>query len=266
MNFPIPILLYHRIDDSSYSTSTSPREFRQHLQWLKHNGWKSLSADEFAFTMTADRPLPQRVFLLTFDDGYESIRSVALEILREFEFNAISFLSTGFLRDSRGESTPSLKVEHAEQYLSWEQARELQSSGIVDCQSHSHTHSNFTGYSMNELRLDMGMSVDVLAKELRLPKSHFSHLAWPWGLSQPGWRDIATGIGFKYQYGVARQSAHPDSPLDQIPRTCFDAASLPQFQRQMWLQTSRVAPLWEVAYPLGRRLRQLSSRVLKAAA
>ncbi|MGE5650639.1 MAG: polysaccharide deacetylase family protein [Bacillota bacterium] len=265
MSLPIPILLYHRIDNAKYSTSTSPLLFRQHLQWLKERGWRSLSADEFCFAMMTGRSFPARSFLITFDDGYESIRSTALAILREFDCKAISFLSTAFLRNPDDKCVPLSNIEHPEHYLSWTQARELQSSGIVDCQSHSHGHNNFTTYSAEKLKQDLAMSIYMLASELRLPKSHFSHLAWPWGLSQPAWRGIATAIGFKYQYGVSRQSARVNCPLDQIPRTCFDASSFSQFQRQVWLQSSHVAPIWDLAYPLGRKLRQFSSRIRNAA-
>lgn len=265
MSLPIPILLYHRIDDAQYSTSTSPLLFRQHLQWLKERGWRSLSADEFSFAMMTGRPFPARGFLITFDDGYESIRSAALDILREFDFKAISFLSTAFLRNAGDKCVPLLNIENPEHYLSWNQARELQASGFIDCQSHSHWHNNFTDYSPEKLKQDLGTSMDVLAAELCLPKSHFSHLAWPWGLSRPVWRDIATAIGFKFQYGVSRQSARASGPLDQIPRTCFDATPFSHFQRQMWLQTSHLSSVWDMAYPWGRRLRRFSSRFLKAA-
>lgn len=262
MSFPIPILLYHRIDNSAFSTATSPQTFRLHLQWLKEHGWRSLSADEAAFAITAGRPLPAQSFLITFDDGYESIRSTAFDILREFDFRAIGFLSTAFLREPGNQRPVSAEIENPDHYLSWEQARELQASGIVDCQSHSHTHSNFTSHGLDSLKQDLDASVALLAAELRLPRRYFSHLAWPWGLSNPKWREAAAAAGFKYQYGVSRQSAKAGGPLDQIPRTCFDATPLPQFQHQLWLQTSALSPLWDVAYPLGRRLRQFSARLL----
>jgi hypothetical protein len=37
------------------------------------------------------------------------------------------------------------------------------------------------------------------------------------------------------------------------------------FQRQLWLQTGAAAPLWDIAYPFGKRLRDFS-RVFKRAA
>ncbi|MDB5793965.1 MAG: hypothetical protein JWR25_344 [Noviherbaspirillum sp.] len=259
MNHPIPVLLYHRIEDSSASTATSPHVFRQQLASLKENGWKSLSAQEFAHTMKNGGPVRERSFLITFDDGYETVRTVALDILRDLDFKAISFLSTNLLRDPDITQEPLPEGERRDAYLSWDQARELQASGIVDCQSHSHGHQNFTGYSLDEIRQDLITSIDLLSTKLGLPRSHFSHLAWPWGLSRKEWRDIASDVGLSYQYMVGKQSARVSSPLDQIPRTCFDATNFTQFRRQVWLQTGRLSQAWDFAYPLGRLLRNLAS-------
>jgi peptidoglycan/xylan/chitin deacetylase (PgdA/CDA1 family) len=259
LNYRIPILLYHRIEDSSASTATGPAIFRQHLVSLKEQGWRSLSADEFAFVMKSGRGVPRRSFLITFDDGYETVRTAALDILRALDFKAISFLSTGLLREAAGPQGEAVTDESRDAYLSWDQVRELQASGLVDCQSHSHMHSNFSDCSADEIEQDLRTSVDLLTHGLRLPRTHFRHLAWPWGLSKTEWRQAASAAGFTYQYGVARQSCTASSPIDQIPRTCFDASSFSRFQRQLWLQTGQLSQAWEMAYPFGRRLRDLAN-------
>jgi peptidoglycan/xylan/chitin deacetylase (PgdA/CDA1 family) len=259
VNHPIPVLLYHRIEDSSASTATSPRVFRQQLVALKEQGWKSLSAQEFAHVMKRGGPVRERSFLITFDDGYETIRTAALDILRDLDFKAISFLSTNLLRDPGATQEALPDGESRDAYLSWEQARELQASGLVDCQSHSHAHQNFSAYAHEEIRRDLATSIDLLCAQLRLPRSHFNHLAWPWGLSKKPWREIASGLGLAFQYAVGKQAARPSSAHDQIPRTCFDGANFAQFQRQVWLQTGQLSQVWDLAYPLGRRLRNLAS-------
>jgi peptidoglycan/xylan/chitin deacetylase (PgdA/CDA1 family) len=265
MNAPLPILLYHRIDDAGLSTSTPPQVFRQHLELLKRSGWRSLSADEFTFYMTSGRTLPARSFLITFDDGYETVASAALPVLRELGSSAIVFLATQFMRGPlRGQSVVDTEGE-PHKFMSWDQVRTLQGSGVIDCQSHSHAHNNFTDYSLAAMCDDLATSVELLAGELRLPKYHFCHLAWPWGLSTQEWRNAAKEIGFTYQYGVSRLAFRQDMAQDDIPRTCFDATPFASFQRQLWLQTGSFAPLWDIAYPFGKKLRGIS-RSLKATA
>jgi peptidoglycan/xylan/chitin deacetylase (PgdA/CDA1 family) len=258
LNDRIPILLYHRIEDTSVSTATAPAVFRQQLASLKEQGWSSLSAQQFASVMRTGRGLPAKSFLITFDDGYETVRTAALDILRELDFKAISFLSTALLRESADDHRISATGDSLDAYLTWDQVRELQSSGVVDCQSHSHTHTNFSEYTLDAITEDLGRSVDLLTHQLRLPRTHFNHLAWPWGLSKPEWRAAASNAGFDYQYAVSRQSCHVAGPVDEIPRTCFDGTSFSQFQRQMWLQTGHLSHAWDIAYPFGRKLRQFA--------
>lgn len=259
MSQAVPILLYHRIDRSSLSTATPPTVFRRHLQWLKERGWRALTAEEFSFFMRGGKAFPPRSFVITFDDGYESISSVALSTLKEFGYHAIAFISTKLLHHEPavGEAVPADKEMSS--FMSWTQARELQASGIIDLQSHTHSHQLFTDWPLVGIIDDLTTSVDILSYELKMPRSHYTHLAWPWGRSTPQSRAAASRAGFKYQYTVARYSFHARMPMDNIPRTCFDAAAFTQFQRQFWLQSGQFSPLWRAAYPLGRRLRQFAS-------
>lgn len=258
MGHAVPILLYHRIDRSSLSTATPPTVFRRHLQWLSERGWRTLSTEEFSFYMRAGKVFPSRSFVITFDDGYESVSSVALGMLKEFGYRAIAFISTGLLQhDEDAVEAPSGREPSC--FMSWSQARELQSSGVIDLQSHTHSHQRFSSWSLPEISADLTTATDILSQELKLPKSHFAHLAWPWGKSTPEWRTAASRAGYRYQYTVARMSFEENMPRDEIPRTCFDAAAFTQFQRQFWLQAGQFSPLWQAAYPFGRRLRHFAS-------
>jgi peptidoglycan/xylan/chitin deacetylase (PgdA/CDA1 family) len=79
-----------------------------------------LSADEFKNVMMSGHAMPARSFLITFDDGYESIRTTALDILQEFDFKAISFLSTQFVRERQGRCNDVVLPDNGNRYLSWE--------------------------------------------------------------------------------------------------------------------------------------------------
>jgi len=254
MNQAVPVLLYHRIDQSGLSTATPPKVFRRHLEWLTERDWRALSAEEFGYYTRTGKTLPARTFMMTFDDGYESIVSAALPILHEFRCPAIAFLSTGLLHS---EAVPAAEPQtHATSFLSWQQIRATQTQGWIDFQSHTHSHKRFAGSTIAQIAADLTLSVDLLTQQLALPRSHFTHLAWPWGDSKPEWRKAATQAGFRYQYTVARNSFRTHMPLDAIPRTCFDAAAFPRFQFQFWLQSGQFAPVWDAAYPFGRKLRQ----------
>lgn len=261
MEHAIPILLYHRIDASGLSTATPPGAFRSHLQWLHERGWRTLDTDAFTYYLRSGKALPARSFVITFDDGYESIASAAFPILQEHGYTAICFLSTKLVGDAsecRLRRQAGLGEEAERLYLNWEQVRALQSCGVVDFQSHTHTHNRFEKASIETLAADLDLSRRILARELGMPASHFKHLAWPWGHSTPAWRALAKKSGFQYQYTVARQSFLRHMPRDEIPRTCFDATAFTAFQAQFRLQSGMLAQMWNLAYPFGRKLRHLA--------
>lgn len=253
MTFAIPILLYHRIDDTGSALATAPRLFRRHMQWLSERGWRPLTLDQFAFYARSGKELPSHSFLLTFDDGYESLASEAAAVLQEFNFTAVCFLCTRLLREPSLASEPDGVDNRC--FLSWEQARALQQSGLMEFQSHTHHHREFGAATLREVMDDLGASREWLAHELRLPLTGFSHLAWPWGDSREMWRIAAQRCGLQYQYTVARQAFERSSPLQHMPRTCYDGATLANFQAQFWLQVGPLAGVWNTAYPLLRRLR-----------
>lgn len=249
----LPILLYHRIDHSALSTATPPATFRRHLEWLHERGWRSLTLQEFEFYHRSGDGFPAKSFLISFDDGYSCLAGIVHDTLKEFRYTAIGFLPTRLLCDAEAG-----KLKKGE-FLTWAQARALQSSGVFDFHSHTHSHKRFRECTAEAIREDLGISVEILARELGMPRKVFTHLAWPWGDSQSHWRSAARECGFRYQYTVARRSFRHGFPHDDIPRTCFDAAAFGRFQWQLALQSGPLSPVWHAAYPVGRRLRKFAS-------
>lgn len=258
MSHAIPILLYHRIDESGLPTATTPEEFNLHLQWLHERGWRTLTADAFTALLRSRKPLPAHSFVITFDDGYESLASAAFPILQQFGYSAICFLSTRHVRGAYGRNPAPPPGRDGKLFLDWNQVRALQSCGVIDFQSHTHTHSDFRTCSTAQIADDLSISREILMRELALPALRFEHLAWPWGQSTPEWRALARRTGYRYQYTVSRQSFQRHTACDEIPRTCFDAAAFSHFRRQFWLQSGLLAGMWNLAYPFGRRLRHLA--------
>ncbi|WP_082584033.1 polysaccharide deacetylase family protein [Noviherbaspirillum sp. Root189] len=250
----IPILVYHRIDNERLSTSTSPAVFASHLEWLAKRGWRSLTVSELDFYAARGKRMPARSFLLTFDDGYESVFLEALPVLKSFNFSALCFLSTKSIRHSAVSSLSGSQGDPG--FLSWQQIRELQSDGWMEFHSHTHEHRPLSDLTRNELTQDLATSLDHLTQELGLPGSHFRHLAWPWGESHDESRQIAARLGFQYQYTVARSGFLHSSPLQNVPRTCYDGATLTNFVIQFQLQTGICSSLWHAGYPLVRKVRR----------
>jgi len=260
MSQAIPILTYHRIDNDGLSLSTEPAIFARHMNWLAAAGWRSLTTDEFAFYANRKGNFPAKSFLLTFDDGYESVASAAFPILRSLNFHSTCFVVTRHMRQSGGHAAQADNGD--ETFLSWRQLRELQASGLMEIHSHTHAHAVLSDYTESQLKADLTTSLDLLSSELALPRTSFRHLAWPWGYSDEGSRAIAKKSGFLYQYTVSRSAYLSTSPLQDIPRTCYDGATFVNFKAQLCLQSGMLSSLWHAAYPWMRRIRHTPVRSL----
>jgi peptidoglycan/xylan/chitin deacetylase (PgdA/CDA1 family) len=119
----IPIFTYHDVD---------PAVLTRDLQFLRANGYRTLSLEEFLGT---GRKSLGRSVLLTFDDARRSFWQVALPLLRELGARAVLFAPSYWMTDpaSRGAGT--------DLFMSWKQLRACVDSGLVDVQSHAHRHA-----------------------------------------------------------------------------------------------------------------------------
>jgi len=138
-----------------------PEAFEAQLRFLARNGYRTLTADEYHAAVTGQRPAPERSVLLTFDDGWSSLWSVGLPLLRRYGAKIVVLLAAG--RIQQGGLGPTMDdgeastqhTAHSTQsveellrresgpsaLLTWDEVRALHESGLVDVQSHSVSHS-----------------------------------------------------------------------------------------------------------------------------
>ena len=103
--------------------------FRAMLAFLDANGYRTLDADEYQEVVTGRKSPGGRAVVLTFDDGWRSLWTVGLPLLREYGAKAVVFLVPG-----------RMTADSESLLLDWGCVREMHASGLVDFQSHSLTH------------------------------------------------------------------------------------------------------------------------------
>jgi peptidoglycan/xylan/chitin deacetylase (PgdA/CDA1 family) len=106
----IPILMYHRVNDSELRPSTvRTGRFRDQMQYLSAGGFRSLTCGDLAVIAKAGQPLPERPVLLTFDDGYRDNFENAFPVLQEFGLTATVFpVSSRIGEWNQWETNPSI--------------------------------------------------------------------------------------------------------------------------------------------------------------
>ncbi len=167
--------------------------FVEQLRYLGENGWQVIDLVRFLQGLEEPESLPERGALITFDDGYRSIRQLALPHLRGFGYPAIVFMPTNFIA---GSNDFDRGVEPEEAMCDWEDLRELDRHG-VSVQSHGASHRAFSRLSETEQEQEAVASKTALEAGLGKP---VEVLAFPYGdgganpervrrlLSQAGYR------------------------------------------------------------------------------
>lgn len=122
----IPVLAYHGIADSADPYSITQRRFARHMAMLDAAGFESVSAEQYAKALDG-RPvdLPERPILITFDDSRTNSFRGADEVLEQHGFRATMFAIAD--RAQTGSRA----------FLSWDELRDMSSSGRWDIQNHA---------------------------------------------------------------------------------------------------------------------------------
>jgi peptidoglycan/xylan/chitin deacetylase (PgdA/CDA1 family) len=200
----------------------SEQKFAEFLTDLHEERWEVIDLGRFLHALEKPEMLPERSALLTFDDGYGSMRDVTLPLLRRFEAPAVLFVPTDYVG---GRNTFDAGVEPDEAICDWDDLRELARGG-VSIQSHAASHRRFSDLSAQEREQEIVRSKATLEEHLG---TSCDVIAFPYG--DPGPSDdpgvLATAgyrAAFLYggspvrlpimnRYRVQRVAVGPDTDL-----------------------------------------------------
>ena len=107
----VPVFCFHEVE---------PQSFEAQLKFLSQNGYRTITTDELSDP-------PGNSVMLTFDDGWGSLWSAGLPLIKKYDARIIVFLAAGRIG------------RHP--FLTWDQAGEMHRTSLVDFQSHTLTHS-----------------------------------------------------------------------------------------------------------------------------
>jgi peptidoglycan/xylan/chitin deacetylase (PgdA/CDA1 family) len=175
----LAILGYHKIGGPPPGGWDSwfyvPEEiFVSHLSHLRDNGWQAIDLPALLGGIATPASLPERAAVLTFDDGYRSMRTVALPWLLRFGYPAVLFVPTDYIG---GSNAFDAGCEPEEAICGWDDLRELERSG-VSIQSHGASHRSFSKLTPPEQEEELIRSKAVLEANLKRPIEVF---AYPYG-------------------------------------------------------------------------------------
>jgi peptidoglycan/xylan/chitin deacetylase (PgdA/CDA1 family) len=208
----IPILVYHRFGPKvADSMTVTNAVFESHLKYLKDHGFRILPLrDVVEQYMGKGRRADSPIAALTADDGHISVYTDALPLLKKYRVPMTLFIY------------PSA-ISNASYAMTWNQLRELKTSGLFDFESHTYWHPNF---KKERARLQTPDYEKLVATQLRKSKEvlerQLSHpvkmLAWPFGIYDPLLEARAAEAGYSAAFSIDRHRASSSERRMAIPR------------------------------------------------
>jgi len=162
----IPILMYHSIGHEDTLLAVKLEVFRKQMEYLKNNNYQVIKLSDLVNFLKSDLPLPEKVVVLTFDDGFKDNYSNAFSVLKKCSFPATIFLTVGSIGKEIITSQGDFPA------LGWNEIEEMYDSGLIDFQPHTMTHPKLDQITLEEIKSEIIQSKKIIEERLN-KKCHF---------------------------------------------------------------------------------------------
>lgn len=158
-NISPPIFYYHSVAPNMFESwllkflTIKLASFEQQLAWLKQHHYQAIFLDDWFRVRIGHKSATGKEVCLSFDDGLLDNWVYAWPVAKKYGVKFTIFVSPECI-EPRSIVRPTLedvwngqcKEDELEAlgYLSWDELKIMQESGIVDVQSHTMTHAKYT--------------------------------------------------------------------------------------------------------------------------
>jgi peptidoglycan/xylan/chitin deacetylase (PgdA/CDA1 family) len=203
------VLLYHNIisGEGGDENNTPLADFKRDMQTLSEGGYHPVSVADLEAYVGQGAELPENAVLIRFDDGYLSNYELAYPVLKEYGYKAVIFAIGVSVGHTTYKDTQTPIIPH----FTYEQAREMTESGLIEVQSHTydmHQVKPLDGENCRQGILPMDGESDAdYAETLRADFAHsraelesatgqaVTALAYPYGLHGELTEDVLKQAG-----------------------------------------------------------------------
>jgi peptidoglycan/xylan/chitin deacetylase (PgdA/CDA1 family) len=237
---PIPVLVYHSISDDPPSWiapfTIRTRDYTAHLDAMADAGYTSLTVSRLVSDLAAGVALPARPVVITFDDGFADLLSVAAPHLAKRGMTATAYLTTEALGAENRSLLPPAEM------IDLGQARDVEAHGL-EIGTHTLTHPELDTVPLDRARREIAEPKKILEDVLGHRVDSF---AYPHGYNSTAVRRLVDEAGYLSACAVRNALSSPGDDRFQIARLTLMSTTT-HTQVTDWLNGSgaRVAPFPE---------------------
>lgn len=210
------VLLYHHVsEETPASTSVTPVQFSDHLDYLAEYGYRVWPLERLLdAVLRGAEDVPENVVAITFDDAYESVFTEARPRLADRGWPYTVFVNTD-----------AIDAGHSP-YMSWDQIRALHEAGVT-IENHSAAHGHMSRPADGESRRTWrsrvaddisGARARIAAETGRAP----TLFAYPYGEDSEALAEI---VDKDHEYALAQRSGPMGSLSDPLSVPRFPMAT-----------------------------------------
>lgn len=225
----LPVIMYHDLVNGNAGDNMSVLEvskFKEQMNYLKVNGWRTITPDELTLWLQKKIKLPEKSVLITFDDGYSSTADLAYPILKANKLKATTFLIASRINRSG--------------YLSEQQIQATQD--FISYQNHTydlHGFNSMTGLALLEYTPRIKIYEDILKASHTIqqivPKQPaVTALAYPYGKRNTETLRASKIAGIKSGFTITEGNVFQgDSPFHLNRQRVHSGMSLKDFEKKL---------------------------------
>lgn len=177
------VLMYHSIGWHPPRPGPTPKSLRAQINWMRENGVEIVPMSTLLDFLDGDLALPERVAVVTIDDGERNGYTVAYPIFRE--------LGVPF---TLGIATDAIDRHESRGTMTWEQIRELVDTGLCEVASHSVTHRRMTALPDDAVRIELERSRELIEQRTGFRPEAF---LYPLGAHDARVRKLTEAAGYR---------------------------------------------------------------------
>lgn len=205
----VPALMYHHIEpqqkakeEGHTALNVDSGVFENQMAYLSQKGYTAVTADQLAQALKSRQGLPPKSIVLTFDDGYSDFYTYAFPIIKKYGFKANLMIPTGLIENSG--------------YMTWEQLKEIASSGSGNIYNHTWSHASLGSASIEKITYEVETSQGQLEKYLGKRPNIFTY---PYGTVGQTVITYLASNGFTAAFSEIQGTYQCDSYLMTLHRT-----------------------------------------------